>query len=80
MSRGGIVADEMGLGKTVSMLALIVAHHDKRHAVSVEPPIVVDHSSWECPATLVICPSHLTKQWQVKKEQRKFKKKQKREK
>lgn len=60
--RGGILSEEMGLGKTVEILALCLLH--RRPADSVE---TVDYYLGEkvktTPATLIVCPSSLKKQW-----------------
>ena len=58
-TKGGILADEMGLGKTVTSIALIIANPS--------PPIIDNMSKnnkFNTKATLIICPSHLTKQWE----------------
>ena len=62
-SRGGVLSDEMGLGKTITTIGLI--------SINTAP---VDHPSVKfshnyglnklfTKATLVLCPSHLIKQW-----------------
>lgn len=60
--RGGILSEEMGLGKTVEILALCLLH--RQPAESVE---VFDYYLGEkvktTPATLIVCPSSLKKQW-----------------
>lgn len=73
--RGGILSDEMGLGKTITSIALIASN-----------PAPLDHPAAKysedfqinklfTKATLVLCPSHLIKQWEteVKKCNPKFK-------
>ena len=63
-SSGGILADEMGLGKTITTLALIISN-----------PLIIQNNklTFSCEsgywkinskATLIICPSHIAKQWQ----------------
>lgn len=63
-TRGGVLSDEMGLGKTITSIALILSN-----------PAPLDHSAVKfsedyqinklfTKATLVLCPSHLTKQWE----------------
>lgn len=55
--KGGILADEMGLGKTVTTLSLIrlnkstYTEKEKNHHFYTK-------------ATLIICPSHLSQQWE----------------
>lgn len=60
--RGGILSEEMGLGKTVEILALCLLHQQPA------PPVeAFDHYLGErvktTPATLIVCPSSLKKQW-----------------
>jgi SNF2 family DNA or RNA helicase len=56
---GGILGDEAGLGKTAEVIALIVANPS-----SNPRPKVSDHKDlFVTPATLIMCPSHLCKQW-----------------
>jgi len=57
-TKGGILADEMGLGKTISMIALI---HSNPASPNLEQ---VYNNKIITKATLVICPSHLAKQWE----------------
>jgi DNA repair protein RAD5 len=57
VSKGGILADEMGLGKTITSIGLIVSNP----AIKQEP---ITNNKLNSKATLIICPSHLTKQWE----------------
>ena len=65
-SDGGILADEMGLGKTITSLAIVC-----KNPCKINPNVKLDDISINIQennlistkATLVICPSHLTKQW-----------------
>lgn len=62
-TRGGILADEMGLGKTITTLSLITSNPStitSRMGYSINDKIWKIHSK----ATLILCPSHITKQWQ----------------
>lgn len=62
-TKGGILADEMGLGKTITSLGLVLAN----------PSTNMDYFKYSqedqynkivSKATVVVCPSHLTKQWE----------------
>ena len=62
---GGILADEMGLGKTLTSISLIL---DKPYIY--KPNRDENNFKYEmrddklmCKATIIFCPSHLTKQW-----------------
>ena len=63
---GGVLAHEVGFGKTLVMLALIDAQFQQAKARESE----VVTGSIPIKATMVLCPSHLTRQW--RKEVRKF--------
>lgn len=57
-TKGGILADEMGLGKTILSIALIISN-----------PLnniknIIKNNKINTKATLIICPSHLIKQWE----------------
>jgi len=59
---GGILADEMGLGKTISCISLIVSNPQTiKQNFKLSKKLNVNKVSSK--ATLIICPSHLTKQW-----------------
>lgn len=73
-SKGGILADEMGLGKTITTLSLALmnpATFTNKFKFSESCQYWKINSK----ATLVICPSHLAKQWEeeAKKVNPKFK-------
>jgi len=62
-SNGGILADEMGLGKTITSLSLIATNpftSNQRFKYSN------NQAYWKLTskATLVVCPSHISKQWE----------------
>ena len=57
--KGGILADEMGLGKTITSVGLIASHPQTQNLSIIDP----DNKRYNTKATLIICPSHLTKQW-----------------
>ena len=66
---GGILADDMGLGKTIQMLSIIVDYvqntdHNKE-TIEGQEQIQVNNSR---KASLVICPSSLTLNWQSEAE------------
>jgi SNF2 family DNA or RNA helicase len=54
---GGILSDEMGLGKTITTISLILAN-----TISINNYEKVN-GLFKTKANLIICPSHLTKQW-----------------
>ena len=63
--RGGVLSDEMGLGKTITSIALICTN-----PAPVNHPAVKYSDDYEInklftKATLILCPSHLTKQWET---------------
>jgi SNF2 family DNA or RNA helicase len=57
--KGGILADEMGLGKTITSVGLIASNPCTKSLPIIEP----SNKNYNTKATLIICPSHLTKQW-----------------
>ena len=56
---GGIYADEMGLGKTLVMISLILSHPKEFSTLGFIKNKI------ESKATFVLCPNHLTKQWEI---------------
>jgi SNF2 family DNA or RNA helicase len=58
-SKGGVLADEMGLGKTISAIALINYNPAPNNIPSIKDNKI------NTKATLIICPSHLVKQWET---------------
>ena len=56
-SKGGILADEMGLGKTITSLA-VVALNPSTYTEQYKENLLYSN------ATLIVCPSHLCKQWE----------------
>jgi SNF2 family DNA or RNA helicase len=62
-TRGGILADEMGLGKTMTTLSLITSNPSTETG---KMGYSKNDEYWKInsKATLVICPSHITKQWE----------------
>ena len=63
-SSGGILADEMGLGKTPLSIALITLNSSKykeEYKISDKFGFNKIYSK----ATLILCPSHLVKQWEA---------------
>ena len=73
---GGVLADEMGLGKTITSLALVALNRsnhsegdpstfnyvDSKHR---DPDDYVIDGSIFTKATLIVCPTHLSKQWET---------------
>ena len=57
-TQGGILADDMGLGKTISMVALINENPLTLNSHQLHNNKIISK------ATLIICPSHLAKQWE----------------
>jgi SWI/SNF-related matrix-associated actin-dependent regulator of chromatin subfamily A3 len=74
-TRGGVLSDEMGLGKTITSIALIASNPAPKDCPAVKFSTEYDTNKLFSKATLVLCPSHLTKQWEneVKKCNSKFK-------
>ena len=73
---GGILADEMGLGKTITSTGLIIERpyiykpntiekSEDDSEFKFEVKNVFDTICLVSKATLIICPSHLTKQWSL---------------
>ncbi|VVU94425.1 SNF2 family N-terminal domain [seawater metagenome] len=58
-TKGGILADEMGLGKTITCVGLVVSNPS---FIQLDK-LLGDNSKYNTGATLIICPSHLVKQW-----------------
>ena len=57
-TKGGILADEMGLGKTILSIALIISNPLNKIKN------IISNNKINTKATLIICPSHLIKQWE----------------
>ena len=62
-TKGGILADEMGLGKTITILSLVSS---KPSTNTQKMGYSTNDKYWKInsKATLIICPSHITKQWE----------------
>ena len=61
--QGGILADEMGLGKTITSIALITSNPSKNNLPMFKYSDILLTNKINSKATLILCPSHLTKQW-----------------
>ena len=61
---GGVLSDEMGLGKTISSIALIASHPAPANLPNTTKSSISKIDKINSRATLVLCPSHLTKQWE----------------
>ncbi len=57
-TKGGILSDEMGLGKTITSLALVALNKSTEN-IKFKNGLIFSK------ATLIVCPSHLAKQWEV---------------
>jgi len=64
ISNGGILADEMGLGKTICSIALILSNPSINQNEKFSFSNKLNINKINSKATLIICPSHLAKQWQ----------------
>ena len=63
-STGGVLSDEMGLGKTISSIALIASNPAPANMPQMKMSKTANFEKICSKATLVVCPSHLTKQWE----------------
>ena len=63
--RGGVLSDEMGLGKTITSVALIATNPAPKEHPAVKYSNDYQMDKLFTKATLVLCPSHLTKQWET---------------
>ena len=64
ISKGGILADEMGLGKTITSLALILSNPNT-YTEFFKYSTDEEYKKIYSKATLIVCPSHLSKQWEI---------------
>jgi SNF2 family DNA or RNA helicase len=62
---GGVLSDEMGLGKTISSIALIASHPAPLNIPEIKKSVNSNIDKINSRATVVLCPSHLTKQWET---------------
>ena len=62
--RGGVLSDEMGLGKTITSIALIYSNPAPNDHPAVKYSESYQMNKLFTKATLILCPSHLTKQWE----------------
>ena len=63
-TNGGILCDEMGLGKTISLIALITSNPAPTSFPNTKVSKISGIEKINSKATLILCPSHLTKQWE----------------
>jgi len=64
MTNGGILCDEMGLGKTISLIALITCNPAPSNLPNTKMSNISGIEKINSKATIILCPSHLTKQWE----------------
>lgn len=62
---GGVLSDEMGLGKTISSIALIASNPAPPNIPNTKISAISNIDKINSRATVVFCPSHLTKQWET---------------
>jgi DNA repair protein RAD5 len=62
-TKGGILADEMGLGKTITTLALI-SSNPSTDTTKLKYSVKDGYHKLNSKATIIICPSHIIKQWE----------------
>ncbi len=65
-TNGGILSDEMGLGKTLTSLGLVAMNPSKKKIKENEVRTTKTDNGFkiEADSTLIVCPSHLIKQWE----------------
>ena len=63
-TNGGILSDDMGLGKTISSIALIASNPAPKDMTNTKISTISKINKINSRATVVLCPSHLTKQWE----------------
>jgi DNA repair protein RAD5 len=63
-TNGGILSDEMGLGKTISSIALIASNPAPKDMTNTKISTISKINKINSRATVILCPSHLTKQWE----------------
>ena len=61
---GGVLCDEMGLGKTISLIALITCNPAQNNLSNTKISSISGIEKINSKATIILCPSHLTKQWE----------------
>lgn len=63
-TNGGILCDDMGLGKTISLIALITCNPAPNNLPNTKISLSTGIEKINSKATIILCPSHLTKQWE----------------
>ena len=63
-TNGGILCDEMGLGKTISLISLIHSNPAPSNLSNTKISNITKIEKINSKATLILCPSHLSKQWE----------------
>jgi SNF2 family DNA or RNA helicase len=64
VANGGILADEMGLGKTITTVALISCNPSTEN-IKIKYSVSDEYNKIYTKATLIVCPSHISKQWET---------------
>lgn len=62
-TNGGILCDDMGLGKTITLISLIT-YNPLKTFCNTKISSISGIEKINSKATVVLCPSHLTKQWE----------------
>ena len=64
-TNGGVLSDDMGLGKTITSIALIATNPAPSRIPLIKYSEKLRCDKINSKATLILCPSHLCKQWET---------------